>query len=72
MEEDLIRKLIPDYYDKAVRQAGIVPVLVEVPPLERAKIKKNAPFSFTATVEIKPAIELRDYEAAESHLTEAR
>ncbi len=63
VEEDLIRKLIPDYYDKAVRQAGIVPVLVEVPPLERAKIKKNAPFSFTATVEIKPAIELRDYKA---------
>lgn len=63
VEEDLIRKMIPDYYDKAVRQAGIVPVLVEVPPLERAKLKKNAPFSFTATVEIKPTIELRDYKA---------
>jgi trigger factor len=59
----LIRKLIPDYYDKAVRQAGLAPLLVEVPPLERAKIKKNAPFSFTATVEIKPPIELRDYKA---------
>jgi trigger factor len=63
IEEDLIRKLIPDYYDKAVRQAGLVAVQVEVPPLERAKIKKNAPFSFTATVEIKPSIELRDYKA---------
>ena len=63
VEEDLIRKLIPDYYDKAVRQAGLVAVQVEVPPLERAKIKKNAPFSFTATVEIKPSIELRDYKA---------
>ena len=63
VEEDLIRKLIPDYYDKAVRQAGFVAVQMEVPPLERAKIKKNAPFSFTATVEIKPPIELRDYKA---------
>lgn len=63
VEEDLIRKLIPDYYDKAVRQAGFVAVQVEVPPLERAKIKKNSPFSFTATVEIKPSIELRDYKA---------
>ena len=63
IEEDLVRKLIPDYYDKAVREAGIVPVLVEVPPLERVKIKKNTPFSFTATVEIKPKIELRDYKA---------
>jgi trigger factor len=63
VEEDLVRKLIPDYYDKAVRQAGLVAVQVEVPPLERAKIKKNSPFSFTATIEVKPTIELRDYKA---------
>ena len=63
VEDDVVRKLVPDYYNRAVRQAGIVPVLVEVPPLERVKIKKNAPFSFTATVEIKPTIELRDYKA---------
>ncbi len=61
VEEDVVRKLIPTYYDRAIRQAGIVPVLVEVPPLERVKIKRNAAFSFTATVEIKPKIELRDY-----------
>lgn len=61
VEEDVIRRLVPDYYDRAIRQAGIVPVLVEVPPLDRVKIRKNAPLSFTATVEIKPKIELRDY-----------
>ena len=38
-------------------------MLVEIPPLERVKIKKDAPFTFTATVEIKPKIELRDYKA---------
>jgi trigger factor len=63
VEEDVIRSLVPDYYDRAVRQAGIVPILVEIPPLERVKIKKDAPFTFTATVEIKPKIELRDYKA---------
>lgn len=63
VEEDVIRSLVPDYYDRAVRQAGIVPVLVEIPPLERVKVKKDTPFSFTATVEIKPTIELRDYKA---------
>ncbi len=63
VEEDVVRSLVPDYYDKAIRQAGIVPVLVEIPPLERVKIKKDAPFIFTATVEIKPKIELRDYKA---------
>lgn len=61
VEEDVLRRLVPDFYEKAVRQAGIVPVLVEVPPLDRVKIKKDASFSFTATVEIKPKIELRDY-----------
>ncbi len=63
VEEDVIRRLVPDYYERAVREAGIVPVLVEIPPLERVKIKKDASFSFTATVEIKPKIELRDYKA---------
>ncbi|MEB2338170.1 MAG: trigger factor [Nitrospirales bacterium] len=61
VEEDVIRSLVPDYYDRAVRQAGIVPVVVEIPPLERVKVKRDTPFSFTATVEIKPTIELRDY-----------
>ncbi len=63
VEEDVIRAIVPDFYDKAVRQAGIVPVHVEIPPLDRVKIKKNEPFTFTATVEIKPKIELRDYKA---------
>jgi trigger factor len=63
VEEDVVRSLVPDFYDRAVRQAGISPVLVEIPPLERVKIKKDAPFTFTATVEIKPKIELRDYKA---------
>lgn len=63
VEEDVVRRLIPDFYERAVRQAGISPVLVEIPPLERVKIKKDAPFTFTATVEIKPKIELRDYKA---------
>ncbi len=63
VEEDVVRSLVPDFYDRAVRQAGISPVVVEIPPLERVKIKRDAPFTFTATVEIKPRIELRDYKA---------
>ncbi|HEU4684463.1 MAG TPA: trigger factor [Nitrospira sp.] len=63
VEEDVVRGLVPDYYERAVRQAGISPVVVEIPPLDRVKIKRDAPFTFTATVEIKPQIELRDYKA---------
>lgn len=61
VEEDVIRSLVPDFYDRAIKQAGISPVLVEIPPLDRVKIKKDSSFTFTATVEIKPKIELRDY-----------
>lgn len=63
VEEDVIRSLVPDFYDRAIKQAGISPVVVEIPPLERVKIKQDAPFTFTATVEIKPKIDLRDYKA---------
>jgi len=61
VEEDVIRSLVPDFYDRAIKEAGISPVLVEIPPLDRVKIKKDAAFTFTATVEIKPTIELHDY-----------
>jgi trigger factor len=63
VEEDVIRSLVPDYYDQAIKQAGIVPLLVEIPPLDRVKIQKDTAFSFTATVEIRPNIQLRDYKA---------
>jgi trigger factor len=63
VEENVIRRLVPDYYERAVKEAGISPVVVEIPPLDRVKIKKDSPFTFTATVEIKPTIELRDYKA---------
>lgn len=63
VEEDVIRKLVPDFYGRAIKQAGISPVVVDIPPLDRVKIKKNSPFTFTATVEIKPTIEIRDYKS---------
>ncbi len=63
VEEDVIRSLVPDFYDRAIKQAGITPVVVEIPPLDRVKIKKDTSFTFTATVELKPKIELCDYKA---------
>ena len=63
VEEDVIRKLVPDFYGRAVKQAGISPVVVDIPPLDRVKITKDSPFTFTATVEIKPTIELREYKS---------
>jgi trigger factor len=56
VEEDVIRKLVPDYYQKALKETGLRPV--EVPTIEKIEMKKNAPLSFTAMVEITPPISL--------------
>ena len=61
VERDVIQRLVPTYYQKAIQEANVSPVLIELPPLERLKVHRNASLTFTATVEIKPAIELRDY-----------
>jgi trigger factor len=61
VEDDVVRQLIPEYYSKAMKQAGFSPVAVDLPPLERIKIKAGAPLVFTTTVEIKPVFELREY-----------
>ncbi len=61
VEPDVVQRIISDYYPKAVKEAGVVPVVVDIPPVERHKIQRNASFIFTATVEIKPEIKLGDY-----------
>ncbi len=57
--DDIIRKLIPDYYQKAIEKTGILPV--ELPSFDHVDAKKDAPLSFTATVEVRPLITLSDY-----------
>ena len=61
VEQDVIQRLVPAYYQKAIQETGVAPVLVEMPSLERLKVKRNASLHFTATVEIKPSITLREY-----------
>lgn len=64
VEDDVVRQLIPEYYSKAMKEAGFKPVAVDLPPLERIKIKNGAPLVFTTTVEIKPVFELREYKGS--------
>ncbi len=59
--KDVIQRLVPDYYQRAVKESGVVPVVVDIPPLDRMKVEPDTPFTFTATVEIKPSIQLGDY-----------
>jgi trigger factor len=64
VEDDVVRQLIPEYYSKAMKETGFKPVAVDLPPLERIKIKNGAPLIFTTTVEIKPIFELREYKGS--------
>jgi trigger factor len=59
VQEDVIRRLVPDYYRRAIDQAQISPL--ELPEIGNIEVKKNAPLIFKATVEIRPSIELGDY-----------
>ena len=56
VEEDVIRRLVPDYYRRAIQETGLRPV--DLPTIEKIEMKKNAPLSFTARVEITPPISL--------------
>lgn len=55
IEDDLIKKLVPDYYLKAVTESGLTPV--SMPEIEILDIGKDKPLIFTATVEVKPKVE---------------
>lgn len=56
VEEDVIRRLVPDYYQRALKETGLRPV--ESPAIEKIELKKDSPLLFTAMVEVKPPIAL--------------
>jgi trigger factor len=59
VRDDVLKRLIPDYYQKAVEESGIDPI--EFPHIENVSLNKNAPLSFHATVEVRPKFELKNY-----------
>ena len=63
VEADVIKKLVPDYYLKAVQESGVTPV--EMPKIDNIDISKGSPLKFTATVEIRPKIERVLYDGIE-------
>jgi trigger factor len=55
--------LIPDVYRQALSEARLDPV--NEPDLTEVKLEENAPLSFVAVVEVKPAIALGEYKGVE-------
>jgi trigger factor len=59
VRQEVARRLIPDVYQQAVAQAQIRPV--DEPDLEEVRLEEDAPLTFSAVVEVKPAITLGAY-----------
>jgi len=60
---EVAEHLIPDVYRRALTEARIDPV--NEPDLQDLTLEEGSPLSFTAVVEVKPAIELGDYRGVE-------
>lgn len=61
--QDAIDILLPDAYADAVKEADIIPV--DQPEIEIVRVEKGQPFKFTATVDVKPEVELGEYKGIE-------
>jgi trigger factor len=59
VRREVAEHLIPDVYRQALTEARIDPV--NEPDLQEVKLEENAPLSFVAVVEVKPAIALNEY-----------
>ena len=63
VRREVAEHLIPDVYRQALTEARIDPV--NEPDLQEVKLEENAPLSFVAVVEVKPAITLGDYKGVD-------
>jgi trigger factor len=63
VRREVAEHLIPDVYRQALSEARIDPV--NEPDLQDLKLEEGAPLSFTAVVEVKPAIALGEYRGVE-------
>ncbi len=57
---DVLNKIIPEAYYKAVEEKDLKPV--GSPKLENIKHEENSPITFSATIEIIPPFEIKKYE----------
>jgi trigger factor len=63
VRREVAEHLIPDVYRQAIDEARIDPV--NEPDLSDVTLEENAPLSFVAIVEVKPAITLGDYKGVD-------
>ncbi len=59
VRQEAVDALLPDLYSRALDQAGVQPV--DDPELDLSPVERGQPFVFTATVTVRPDVELGDY-----------
>ena len=57
--EDALEILVPEAYDKAVKETGIEPL--ESPQIDLIQMEKGKPVIFKAVVDVKPEVKLGEY-----------
>ncbi|MBI5187572.1 MAG: trigger factor [Nitrospirae bacterium] len=61
VEAEVLERVIPEYYNKALKEAELMPVTTPVFD-ERVDFKRNNPLNLLLTVEVMPEIENLNYE----------
>lgn len=61
VRQDAVEHLVPTLYQAALDRAGVDPVAD--PELDVAALEREQPLTFTATVTVKPDVDLRDYQS---------
>ncbi|HEX2185330.1 MAG TPA: trigger factor, partial [Chloroflexota bacterium] len=59
INEEALRRLLPERYDAAVEETGIAPI--ERPSFDIVQLETGKPLVFKATVAVQPTVELGDY-----------
>ena len=67
-EGETISNLLKKFYREALEEKGIIPITQ--PHIDQTGIEKNKNFTFTATVEVEPLIEPKNYTGLELEIEE--
>ena len=57
--DEVLKRLIPDSYREAMRSHSLAPV--DLPEISEVKFERDRPFSFKATVDIRPEVKLGNF-----------
>jgi trigger factor len=63
--EEVKQSNLPEYYSEALKQLGIEPIDEPDIDIDEIEIEEGKPLAFDATVEIKPRVEVENYEGVQ-------